>query len=750
MYNNSFTDHTGRVLAQRYRLDEIVGIGGMAIVYKAYDLVDNKNVAVKIVRDEFLGDENLRNKFRTESIAIASLRHRNIVKVYDVNLGEKLEYIVMEYVDGISLKEYLQQHGAISWQKALEITEQILSALSQAHQKNIIHRDIKPGNIMLLRDNKTIKVTDFGIALVGRQALSGGMKDDNFGSVKYTSPEQALAAPGKIDFRTDIYSVGILMYEMLTGSPPFNDGTDIEILKKQIGTVPAAPREVNKNIPAGVDQIIMHALEKNPNNRFSSAQEMLLDIQEFIRNPSASFNYKAVEPSVKQIRRPEVQHEDNNKIIIQKESSGKIDNGNGRRKNRIIPVMIGIIAVILVLVTIAVWYFVARTKEIEIPNFVGKMYDDIQKEDEYAYFFKNDMIEANYVYTTDYDEGRIISQTISPGAKIEVSMSSSEVIRLNVAYAGSTMAVPEVLKNDSLKEVRNKLAKLGFDVKTEGVVDTSVEEGKVISIDPAPGTHLTYGATVTIFYAIADSSRKAMPNLKDMKEDTACAILDEMGFSFTVEYKTTTSSGDGLVIEQSVAADTPVDPLNTEVTITVGKMDDTFRTSSVSVKLPGVEGSEIRGNVYSYVNSELYDEKDGVRLNGGTVSMSLGGSGLSRYSVYIDDQIIMEGTVDFSRSTPVVNTSNTYEFNIPSAETTASDETKASSDAIAVPDLVGYTQQEAVNALQSEGFSTPKIQYEMSDSIESGKVIRVKADNAYYTVDEAKNAEIILVISSGG
>ncbi len=745
MYNSSFTDHTGRVLAQRYRLDEIVGIGGMAIVYKAYDLVDNKNVAVKIVRDEFLGDENLRNKFRTESIAIASLRHRNIVKVYDVNLGEKLEYIVMEYVDGISLKEYLQQHGTVSWQKALEFTEQILSALSQAHQKNIIHRDIKPGNIMLLRDNKTIKVADFGIALVGRQALSGVMKDDNFGSVKYTSPEQALAAPGKIDFRTDIYSVGILMYEMTTGSPPFNNGTDIEILKKQIGTVPVSPREINKNIPAGVEQIIMHALEKNPDNRFSSAQEMLLDIQEFIRNPSASFNYKTVESAVKQTRNTVFQNEDNKKIVIQKEPSGKTDTGNRRRKNRIIPVMIGIITAILILITAAVWYFVARTKEIEIPDFVGKMYDDIQKDDEYAYFFKNDMIEANYVYTTDYDEGRIISQSISPGAKIEVSMSSSEVIRLNVAYAGSTMAVPEVLKNDSLKEVRNKLAKLGFDVKTEGVVDTSIEEGKVISMDPAPGTQLTYGATVTIFYAIADSSRKAMPNLKDLKEDTACAILDEMGFSFTVEYKTTTSSSDGLVIEQSVAADTPVDPLKTEVTITVGKIDDTFRRTSVSVTLPGVAGSDIRGNVYSYVNSELYEEKDGVRLNGGNVTMALGGSGVSRYSVYIDDQIIMEGTVDFSRSTPVVNTSSTYEYNFPVDET----ETTASSDTIAVPELIGYTQQEAVNALQSEGFATPKVQYEMSDSIESGKVIRVKSDNAYYTVDEAKNAEIILVISSG-
>ncbi len=268
-------------------------------------------------------------------------------------------------------------------------------------------------------------------------------------------------------------------------------------------------------------------------------------------------------------------------------------------------------------------------------------------------------------------------------------------------------------------------------------------------MDPSPGTQLAYGATVTIYYAIADSSRKAMPNLKDLKEDSARAILDEMGFSYTVEYKTTTSSGDGLVVEQSIAADTPVDPTNTDVTITVGKMDDTFRSADISVPLPGVPGSEMRGNIYSYVNSELYDEKDGVRLNGGNVTMALGGTGVSRFSVYIDEQIILEGTVDFSRSTPVTSISNTYEY-INSTDNNTTTETTAASATIAVPDLSGYTQQEAVNALQSEGFGTPKIQYEMSDSVESGKVIRVKSDNAYYTADEAKNAEIILVISSGG
>ena len=739
MQDNNFTDHTGSTLANRYRLDKIVGVGGMAVVYKGYDLVDHKDVAVKIVRDEFLGDESFRKRLRTESIAIASLRHPNIVKVYDVSLGDKLEYIVMEYVDGVTLKQYLHQHGALPWQQALDITRQILSALAQAHSKNIIHRDIKPGNIMLLKDNKTIKVTDFGIALVGRQQQTN--KNDNYGSVRYTSPEQARANAGKIDSRTDIYSVGIMLYEMTTGRLPFDSESDMSVLIMHIQTPPTPPRVYNKNIPAGVEQIIMHAIEKDPARRFSSAQEMLLDIEEFKRNPSVSFDY-----SQQEAEQPILRNSDSRRIVInaEQEAPGTQVKKEERKKNKTVPIMIGVIALIIVLIIGVVWYFVARTKEVEIPDFVGKIYSDILEDSEYKYFFDNDMIEANYVYTADYEEGRVISQSISPGTKIEVTMSSGEIIRLNVAYAGSTIAVPEILKNEALKDVRSRLAKLGFTVKTEGVVDTSVEEGKVISVDPAPGTQLSMGATVTIYYAISDSSRKAMPNMLDRKEDAAVKELKSMGFNVTVEYRSSPSAKNGLVLEQSIAADTPVDPAITEVTLTVGKTDMTWRSTDITVDLPNI-GSDERQSVYLYIDGSDYDSREGVRLNGGSVTLSAGGTGVKTFAVYIGDQLYTEGTIDFSRTTPYVNTSGVYEYT--ANQPTSAQPTNAST--VALPDLTGMTYQEAIDALQAAGFGTPNIVYEMSETVEEGTVIRVESDSTYFTPDAAAASTVTVVFSAG-
>ena len=743
MRENNFTDYTGSTLSNRYRLDKIVGIGGMAVVYKGYDLIDNKDVAVKIVRDEFLDDESFRTRFRTESIAIASLRHPNIVKVYDVSLGDKLEYIVMEYVDGVTLKQYLRQHGALSWQQALEITKQILSALAQAHSKNIIHRDIKPGNIMLLKDNKTVKVTDFGIALVGRQQQAN--RNDNYGSVRYTSPEQARANAGKIDNRTDIYSVGIMLYEMTTGRLPFDSDSDMSVLLMQIQTPPTPPRVYNKNIPAGVEQIIMHAIEKLPSRRFSTAQEMMLDIEEFLRNPSLSFDYshqteEQIPPRATDSKRIVIKSEQGNSQPVRKKDQ--------KKKNRAVPVMIGVIALIIVLIIGVIWYFVARTKEVEIPDFVGKMYNDILEDSEYKYFFDNDMIEANYVYTADYEEGRVISQSISPGTKIEVTMSSGEIIRLNVAYAGSTMAVPEILKNEPLKDVRSRLSKLGFVVKTEGVVDTSVEEGRVISVDPAPGTQLAYGATVTIYYAISDSSRKAMPNMIDRKEDAAVNELESMGFTVTVEHRASPAAKNGLVLEQSIAADTPVDPAITEVTLTVGRTDTTYRTTDLTVELPDI-GNDERQSVYLYIDGERYDSREGVRLNGGSVTLSVGGSGVRTFAVYLGSQLYTEGTIDFSRSAPYVNSSGNYEYN--ADQTTAAETTTSagSVSAVAIPDLIGKTYQEAVDALQAAGFGTPNVIYEMSETGEEGTVIRVDSDSTYFTPDAAASSTVTIVISAG-
>ena len=270
-----------------YEVQEIIGVGGMSVVYKAYDNIDDRIVAVKILKDEFLANEEFRRRFKNESKAIAVLSHPNIVKVFDVSYGDKLQYIVMEYVEGITLKEYIEQQGVINQKEAVYFVMQLLRALQHAHDKGVVHRDIKPQNIMLL-ENGMIKVTDFGIARFSRSETRT-LSDSTIGSVHYISPEQARG--DVTDDKADLYSVGVMFYEMLTGKLPFTADSSVSVAIMQLQNDPEPPTKINPSIPAGLEQIIMHAMKKNVNDRYQSAAEMILDLEEFKRNPSVQFNY---------------------------------------------------------------------------------------------------------------------------------------------------------------------------------------------------------------------------------------------------------------------------------------------------------------------------------------------------------------------------------------------------------------------------------------------------------------------------
>ena len=280
-------NYVGKRLDGRYEIQEIVGVGGMSVVYKAYDNVDDRVVAVKILKDEFLTNDDFVRRFKNESKAIALLSHPNIVKVYDVSFGEKLQYIVMEYVDGITLKEYIQKQGAITWNDALFFTTQILKALQHAHDKGIVHRDIKPQNIILL-PNGNIKVADFGIARFSRSETRT-LTDTAIGSVHYISPEQA---KGEFtDEKADIYSVGVVLYEMLAGKVPFEAESAVSVALMQLQNNAKRLTEINPDIPLGLEQICIHAMQKDPKDRYQSATEMLLDVEEVINNPKTVFDY---------------------------------------------------------------------------------------------------------------------------------------------------------------------------------------------------------------------------------------------------------------------------------------------------------------------------------------------------------------------------------------------------------------------------------------------------------------------------
>ena len=258
--------YIGKRLDGRYEIHELLGVGGMAYVYKAYDNIEKRWVAIKILKEELAGNSDFLRRFRNESKAIAVLSHPNIVKVYDVSFGDRIQYIVMEYIDGITLKQYIEQQGEIKWREALYFTVQILRALQHAHEKGIIHRDIKPQNIMLLEDG-TIKVTDFGIARFS-QAETQTMTDKAIGSVHYIAPEQARG--GYINDKADIYSVGVMLYEMLTGQLPFVADNAVSVAIMQMQAEPTPPSRINPSIPKGLEEITMHAMEKNPAQRFPS------------------------------------------------------------------------------------------------------------------------------------------------------------------------------------------------------------------------------------------------------------------------------------------------------------------------------------------------------------------------------------------------------------------------------------------------------------------------------------------------
>ena len=280
--------YIGKKLDGRYEIRELIGVGGMANVYKAYDVLENRVVAVKILREEYMNNDEFMRRFRNESRAISLLDHPNIVKVYDVIFSNRIQSIVMEYIDGITLKDYIEQEHVLRWKEALHFTVQILRALQHAHDKGIVHRDIKPQNIMLLSDG-TIKITDFGIARFSRSSTKT-ITDKAIGSVHYISPEQASGA--FTDARSDIYSVGVMMFEMLTGKLPFEADTLVSVAVKQIQSQPALPRSINPDIPEGLQEIVMRAMQKDADKRYQSAAEMLHDIYEFKKNPSIVFSYK--------------------------------------------------------------------------------------------------------------------------------------------------------------------------------------------------------------------------------------------------------------------------------------------------------------------------------------------------------------------------------------------------------------------------------------------------------------------------
>ncbi len=577
--------YIGKRLDGRYEIREIIGVGGMAYVYKAYDTIDDRIVAVKILKEEFLNNEEFVRRFRNESKAIAILSHPNIVKVYDVSLGENLQYIVMEYIDGITLKEYMDQQKDIRWKEAVHFTVQILRALQHAHDKGIVHRDIKPQNIMLLSDG-TIKVTDFGIARFSRQDLRATSEDKAIGSVHYISPEQAR---GELtDEKADIYSVGVMLYEMLTGRVPFDADNAVSVAIMQLQSQPTRPRDINPDIPEGLEEITLKAMQKEPSERYQSAAEMLNDIDEFKRNPSIHFEYKYFVDETPTRFVDAISKVRGEKEEDEEESE---DDDEDEKKNTFLPVLAAVAgAVLLVCLLFVGAVFLMKVikpgesaEEFKADNFVGMNYDEVISNPDYLrrYEFLDSITQFD-----DSEAGTIIDQDVAPEHLVKVKCR----IKLTVSKGPNMIQVPAVSEGEDRTTVYNRLNNAGFTIKEVRQSSDTVKEECVIRIDPAFPESCKKGTTIYMYVSNGPKPVEPVkvPDVTNISQADAIRMLAADNFVVKEENIIVVNKAGyvtGTVIEQKPAKNTLLTP-GEEVVLTVASGFSDIQ--NVTVPLPDV------------------------------------------------------------------------------------------------------------------------------------------------------------------
>lgn len=632
-------NYVGKRLDGRYEIQEIIGVGGMAVVYKAYDNIDDRIVAIKILKEEFLANEEFRRRFKNESKAIAVLSHPNIVKVYDVSFGDKLQYIVMEYIDGITLKEYIEQQKVINWKEALHFTTQILRALQHAHDKGIVHRDVKPQNIMLLQ-NGNIKVADFGIARFSRNETRT-MTESAIGSVHYISPEQAR---GEItDEKADIYSVGVVLYEMLTGQLPFQSDNAVSVAIMQLQSDAKRPREINPDIPLGLEQITLKAMQKNPRDRYQSAAEMLLDLDEVKRNPSVKFDYsyfvdneptKFVSPNSGKISAA-VQN-----AVAQEDEAAKADEAKKRTIAIVSGVSVALVAVIaIVLVILSFTGKFGGGDKITVQNFIGMNYDeeiagtDLEKEYQFKVIKEHDLT---------HDEGEVINQTPPEGSRI----SKDDQVTLTVATHEDTLTVPDVYNKDAnIAKQQISLAQLVPEIQT--INDDTVEEGKVIRTSPERGDPVTAGDKVILFVSTGKSGNEVeVPSVVNLSFEDAKAQLESMGLGIRQVKEVDSDKAKGTVISQSIK-DKEMVSKGTIIDVEVSSGNKPAKTVNITFDLPNIGGT---GTLKVFLDNQGLSEFDSqVLLSGGTYNkVAVSGTGTnSEVVITINDETYYKCNINF-------------------------------------------------------------------------------------------------------
>lgn len=551
---NSADKYIGRILDDRYEIIELIGSGGMANVYKALCHRLNRYDAVKIMRDETAANTELRRRFCAESQAVAMLSHPNIVSVYDVSHSDDVEYIVMELIEGITLKQYLQKKSVLEPAEVLDFTIQIAKALEHAHSKGIIHRDIKPQNIMLLKDGM-IKVADFGIA-----SLESDIEENNgeaVGSVHYIAPEQARGqAP---DARSDIYSLGIVMYEMLTGKLPYIGASDVEVAVKHMNTDPVSPRELVPDIPEELERICLKAMNSDMDKRYQTASELLADLEQ----------YKAQSLAAHVL-------EDSEAVLI--DSDDQLQRRKKSRRSRKIALSSGILAVLLFVIIGFVFlngYFLkdlfSDPVKVKVDNFVGRYYEDVINDKDYkkVYDFK-----VTFKVDLEHEYGIILSQDPESGRSKSVNDKNSKIVVELVCAAETVddqkrlLRVPDIV-NREREEAISMIQDAGFTYVIEQSPSDSITKGYVISTDPVAGAAADEGSEIKIIISTGpEAVMTKVPQLKGLSKQAAIEKIESSNLSVGNISTADSDLDEGTVIDQNIAAGTQVEE-HTKISITI-------------------------------------------------------------------------------------------------------------------------------------------------------------------------------------
>ena len=647
--------YIGKVLDGRYEILEEVGNGCMAVVYKAKDFDTGAIVAVKILREEYLDNEEFCRRFRNESRAIALLNHPNIVKIFDVCNSPSLQYIVMEYIDGISLKDYIEQQRVVRVKEAVHFTTQILRALMHAHSKGIVHRDIKPQNIMLL-PNGRIKVTDFGIArLITSQTST--MTDKAIGSVHYIAPEQARGAV--TDARADLYSVGVMLYEMLTGKLPFEANSAVSVAVMQLQADPKMPRQINPNIPVGLEEITIQAMQKDPNARYQSAAEMLQDLENFKLNPGIKFNYKYIV-------------EDNTRYSKSAQNLKKSESSEEEYKSPVIPVLTGIATAFVLVAVVFVVIFIDASgilkkntsEQVKLPNFVGQVYNEILESQKYDFeFYKEEK------FSSEIAEGVVMEQNPKPDKMVY----SDSRVKLVVSKGPERLMVPD-FQNMTYTQYTQLLKQQGLAYVEMPIYDENTPLDIVCNTNPQPRQEVQIGDVIEVYYSLGPKTEEqVMRNFVNMPYVSAKSQLDSLGITIAEATKVDSNKPEGTIISQEPPHGTKLTK-DTVVKFTISNGKAPESTVTLKIELPE-SSQDVTLEVFlddvsiKAANVSLASQK--------TYSIKLTGSGTQKVTVTLNGKKYRDYKVNFKNEKSSV--SKEYDISWLS-ETSSEAESKAETE----------------------------------------------------------------------